>query len=94
MIELKTLEIETFRFIDITLFLPRWTCRMIVSTKAALVDESWDLDVPEADCGVSGAETGKRRLVKRKNYGDDVNRRPLGNIYRNEREGSAAEGDA
>ena len=47
MIELKTLEIETFRFIDITLFLPRWTCRMIVSTKAALVDESWDLGVLE-----------------------------------------------
>ena len=47
MIELKTLEIEAFRFIDISLFLPRWTCRMIVSTKAVLVDESWDLDALE-----------------------------------------------
>ena len=47
MIELKTLEIEAYRFMDITLFLPRWTCRMIVCTKAVLVDESWDLNVLE-----------------------------------------------
>lgn len=48
MVELKTLEIEEYRFILITMRLPHWTCRMIVSTGGCLLDESWNLEALES----------------------------------------------
>ena len=68
MIELKTMEIEKFRFIGITLFLPHWTCRMIACTKGVLVDESWDLGVLETKqiAAFQVAAAGKTGLLEGK----------------------------
>ena len=62
MVELKTLELQQYRYVLITLRLPHWTCRMIVCTAGVLVDESWNLSALERR-GLAGFQTDRRGMA-------------------------------